>query len=166
LPASDQGVTFDRYMLIPRTAIFVRREERYLLLKGAPGKRLWAGKYNGLGGHVEQGESILEAARRELREETGLEVDLWCCGTLVVDTGKNPGVCLFIYTGKWQGGEPVPTREGQARWVDPHELGKLPVVDDLPVLLQRIHQLQPGDLPFSARSHYDKHGKIVVEFNS
>ena len=52
MPVSDQGVSLERYMLVPRTAIFVRRDDSYLLLKGAPGKRLWAGKYNGLGGHV------------------------------------------------------------------------------------------------------------------
>ena len=52
MPVSDQGVNLERYMLIPRTAIFVRRGDSYLLLKGAPTKRLWAGKFNGLGGHT------------------------------------------------------------------------------------------------------------------
>ena len=56
MPQSDQGVTNDRYMVIPRTAIFLRRGDSFLLLKGAPAKRLWANKYNGLGGHLERGE--------------------------------------------------------------------------------------------------------------
>jgi len=55
MPQSDQGVTRDRYMLIPRTIIFLRRGDFCLLIKGAPTKRLWAGKYNGVGGHVERG---------------------------------------------------------------------------------------------------------------
>jgi len=55
MPVSDQGINIDRYMLIPRAMIFVRRGDSYLLLKGALTKRLWAGKYNGLGGHVEPG---------------------------------------------------------------------------------------------------------------
>jgi len=71
MPVSEQGVTNDRYMVIPRTAIFPRRGDAYLLIKGAPNKRLWANKYNGLGGHVERGEDILSAAGRELLEETG-----------------------------------------------------------------------------------------------
>ncbi|HKY53861.1 MAG TPA: DUF2281 domain-containing protein [Anaerolineales bacterium] len=42
MPQADQGITNDRYTVIPRTAIFLRRGDSYLLLKGAPTKRLWA----------------------------------------------------------------------------------------------------------------------------
>jgi len=83
MPSSDQGVTRDRYTLIPRTLIFLTRGERVLLLKGAPHKRLWADRYNGLGGHIERGEDVLTSARRELAEETGLQCPgLWLCGVI------------------------------------------------------------------------------------
>lgn len=165
MPASDQGVTRDRYTIIPRTAIFLRRGQSYLLLKGASTKRLWANKYNGLGGHVEKGEDVHGAAVRELLEETGLAADLWLCGTLIVDAGEM-GIGLYIFSGECPTGEgePQPSKEGWAEWVQFEDVSKLPLVEDLPVLLSRIHAMKRGDVPFSARSHYDESGKLIVEF--
>jgi 8-oxo-dGTP diphosphatase len=60
----EQGLTDDRYVVVPRTLIFIKRENSVLLLKGAPDKRLWANLYNGVGGHVERGKDVLSAARR------------------------------------------------------------------------------------------------------
>lgn len=153
-----------RYSVIPRTVIFLRSGNSYLLLKGAPTKRLWANQYNGLGGHIERGEDILTAAKRELFEESGLDADLWLCGTLMADTGESPGICLYLFTGETTQLDPQPSAEGTPAWIPFERIAQLPVVDDLLVILGRIHTMQRGDPPFAARSFYNEHQQLTVLF--
>ena len=75
-PEMEQTIMPGKYQAVPRVLCFVTHGDEVLLLRGAPDKRIWPDKYNGVGGHVETGEDILSGARREIYEETGLTVDL------------------------------------------------------------------------------------------
>ena len=165
MPVSDQGLTSKRYTLIPRTLIFLTREDQILLIKGAPHKRLWANQYNGIGGHVERGEDLLSAARRELFEETGLTpAELWLCGTISIDTGGKPGIGIFVYRGECPDGEPKASQEGALAWISLDQVFAFPLVEDLPTLLPKVLETNKDAAPFSALYTYNKDDQLEISF--
>jgi 8-oxo-dGTP diphosphatase len=167
MSSSDQNLNPSRYQIVPRVLIFVTRGDEILLLRLLPrqGKVWgWAGKYNGVGGHIERSEDPQTAAQRELLEETGLTADLSLRGTLIVDTGQDVGIGLFIFRGENPLGELIATHEGVPEWLPLAHLTDYPLVDDVPIILERILRQQPGDSPFAARSFYDETGQLQVIF--
>ena len=136
----DQGTSADRYTTIPRTLVFVRHEDRLLLLRGAPHKRLWANKLNGVGGHVEPDEDPWRAAQREVLEETGLQVSDLRLGAVVHIPGPSTGrgVILFVFLARALSTVVRPSPEGELAWYPLDTLPWADMVDDLPHLLPRI----------------------------
>ena len=158
----DQIGDRDRYRVVPRTLVFLTRGNQVLLLKGAQDKRLWSGKYNGIGGHLEPHESPYASAMRELREETGLYVDNLTLRAIVhVTLPRAPGVMLFVFVGEAPQGEIIASEEGTPEWVDREALATLPLVEDLPVLLPRV--LSAETVTFAHYTFRDE--KLHIEFD-
>ena len=156
-----------RYQVIPRVLCFVTSGDELLLLKGAPDKKLWAGKYNGLGGHVERGESVHAAAWREIREEAGIPVTgLLLRGVVTVALEAEPGIGLFIFTAAALSRDYTDSLEGTLEWVPISRVATLNTVEDLPRLVSVILSLPPGAPPFGGHYRYDPNGRLVMEFFS
>ncbi len=156
-----------RYQVVPRTLIFVFNQGKVLLLQGASDKKHFAGLYNGLGGHVECGETVLECARREVREESGLDIhDLQLCGIINDSTAEDFGIQVHLFRCELAGAPP-PLRasaEGKLDWYTHAELAQLPLVPDIEPYLNRIWDWQPGSPIFYATVNWQQPDMPLLRF--
>jgi 8-oxo-dGTP pyrophosphatase MutT (NUDIX family) len=84
---------------IPTVGIIIIRNGMVLLVKHGEAAGHLDGKYGLPAGRIEADESLKEAARRELKEETGLEVDLndliLLSGVWFADVERKDGIKQF-----------------------------------------------------------------------
>ena len=77
------------------------------------------------GGHIEPGESFVDSAVREIKEETGLEIkNLHSCGVIHWShkTRRDRYIVFLYKTSDFSGNLLDATDEGRVFWIDPEEL--------------------------------------------
>ena len=132
------------------------------LLLGMKKRGFGAGRWNGFGGKMHEGETIEQAARRETKEEAGIEVEnLNQRGVLTFVSENNPEELeVHIFSSNNFKGEPVETEEMRPQWF---LFDKIPYdsmwADDplwLPLLL--------GGKKFEGKFLFDSDGKKILKY--
>ena len=116
----------------------IRRDNEYLLQDRI--KKDWKG-FTLPGGHVEPGESIVDAVVREMKEETGLTVEHpKLCGVkqfpLKSDGDEDGRYLVFLFVADKFSGEVISSEEGAMHWVKIEDLPKVNLVNDFTELLE------------------------------
>ena len=159
---NGQRLDPDRYAVIPRTISFVVRQNEILLIKLASDREGWAGRYNGIGGHVESGEDPLTAVRREVKEETGLSPSQQICGVVMIDIGGSPGIALYVFVAETSEADISAGPEGTPAWIPLDRLEEYDLVDDLSFLIPQSLSAYAKNTVFSAAYTYDPDGELQI----
>ena len=153
-----------KYQVVPRTLIFIERDEEILLIHKRKIDTYGFSKLNGIGGHIEKGEEPNEAAKREILEESGLTIEeINLVAIIFIDTGTNPGVLLFVYKAKYQGGTLRESDEGELIWMNRSVIkDEKDVVKDIHFLLGLVHSYQKGSPPTYVKYLYEENGGLRI----
>ncbi len=104
---------------IIQTVSVICKDNKVLL--GMKKRGFGEGKWNGFGGKAKNNESVFDAAKRELKEEAGIEVsDLEEMGVINFQFENKPEEILEVHFLKRTefSGEPVETDEMKPQWFD------------------------------------------------
>jgi 8-oxo-dGTP diphosphatase len=141
------------------TLCYVRKNGRTLMLHRVKKKNdVHEGKWNGLGGKFEPGESPEECVIREIREEAGLKLRRpRLKGVLTFpDFAQGDDWYVFVFTASNFSGRLIDSPEGELKWIPDAELPALNLWEGdrvfLPLLERRGH--------FSGKFQY-RSGRLV-----
>lgn len=143
------------------TLCYIEQEGKYLMLHRVKKHHdINAGKWIGVGGHVENGETPEECLLREVKEETGLVLTAYRLRGLVTflsDACEPELMCVF--TADVFDGALIECDEGELAWVDKSKVLALPTWEGDHVFLERL--LSGDERFFSIKLRYE--GDKLVE---
>lgn len=163
MKSTPQILIPNRYHVVPRTILFIFSEGKVLLQKGALTKKINAGLWNGLGGHIERNEDVYSAAKRELFEEAGIHSDnLILCGTIIINVNEVEGILLFVFADQKIESDVTESTEGKLKWFSVDQIPTNMIVDDVPDLIKRVQKAIASSEQFHILYSYDSDGNRIT----
>lgn len=161
MPGAEQP-----YRVAVYTVTFLEDGGDVLLLERAADRPVWAGAFTGVGGRLQPGEDILSSARREVAEETGLQVEeLRLRGVIHAQSvAERPDALLFVFDGQAPQRRVSKTEEGRLHWVSKEGVADLPLPGSIRAALPRLLNGADGENPFFAFCQYSDNDSSEVRF--
>lgn len=113
--------------MILATLCYIKQNGHTLMIyRNKKPNDMHAGKWNGLGGKIEPGESPEECVIREVREESGLQIrEPKLHGLLMFPKFKGDDWYVFVFTANNFEGELIDSPEGRLEWIPDEQLTSL-----------------------------------------
>ena len=123
---------------------YIEKDDSYLmLLRNKKKHDINANKYIGVGGHLEQGESPLDALYREIKEETGLEVIKYEYRGLIHFHYDDIYELMHLYIVNDFKGELIECDEGTLSWIKKSDLFSLELWEGDKIFLKKLLDNSP-----------------------
>jgi 8-oxo-dGTP diphosphatase len=133
----------DREYRLAVSALLEGPQDRYLMLQRSDSSRRFAGLWQMPGGKPDPGETADRALRRELREETGLAVQVTGLAGSVEFPLPGFHVAMLVFHCRTQDSDVTLSEEHMAyRWIQPDALAKLALTDHDRRFLTQVFGLQ------------------------
>ena len=146
------------------TLCYIEKDNKYLMLNRTKKKNdINEGKWIGVGGHIEEGESPYDCIIREVYEETGLRVSkVKLRGHLTFVQNNNFTEYIWLFTASEYEGELKECDEGVLKWIPKDEVFNLNLWEGDKVFLKYLDEKKEF---FSLKLEYmrDKLVNITVE---
>ncbi len=144
------------------TLCYIEQNGCWLLLHRTKKKNdLNEGKWIGVGGHVEPGETVGQCVRREVLEETGLTLgSVRLRGVVDFISDRWEDEAMYLYTSDDFTGTLTDCSEGVLKWVPKEETFSLPLWEGDRVFLNYL--LEDRGF-FHLRLHYDENDILVSD---
>ena len=132
-----------RFKVNVTTLMFVRRNRTVLLNRHREGSR-FSGYWNGVGGHLETGEDIHQAACREVAEEAGIEVRNSRLRLVLHESDcHGEGNLVFWFVADWSSGTLHPEPGAELRWVPLEKVSELKLLPDVREVWSWLFKIGP-----------------------
>jgi len=106
--------------------IFIRRDDKFLVLKRSPNKTFAPGVVHPVGGKIDPDEDPFTTAQREVLEETGLTLKNMRLEAVLNELLPPPrhdyNWLIFHFTADYESGEVAATDEGELVWMTADEI--------------------------------------------
>ena len=146
------------------TLCYIERNGKYLMLhRNKKQNDINKDKWIGVGGKFEDKESPEECVKREVKEETGLNLKsckLRCIVTYVSNDYETE--YMYVFTSNDFEGEMIKCNEGDLEWIDKDKIYELNLWEGDKIFLERIVNENPF---FTAKLEYKEDELVRYEVN-